>query len=150
MDSNKTKVIGNVGESDESLAFKSEIVDIFQAYANEGVNLATDLPTILTSPTSSQRFTDIITESVAGSPALNDKDASNDPFYGNYAERLAQLAENSNKEIVRESVMTGYAPIVAYAPFFLKKQWISCVWKDVLLTEVPNNPIINYQFQKRY
>lgn len=151
MDStNKTKVIGNVGESDESYGFKSEIVNTFEQYAAEGVNLATDLGTILSTPSTSQQFTDLVMESVASSPALAAKEAANDPFYGNYAERLAQLAENSNREIVRESVMTGYAPIVAYAPFFLKKQWISCVWKDVLLTEVPNNPVINYQFQKRY
>jgi hypothetical protein len=67
-------------------------------------------------------------ESVTGSPALSAAETTSDPFYGNYAERLAQLAENSEKDIVRESVMTGYAPIVSYAPFFLKKQWISCVW----------------------
>lgn len=150
MDSTKTKVVGNVGESDGSYGFKSEIVNTFEQYAAEGVNIATDLPTILATPSTAQQFVDVVTESVSSSPSLSKEGASDDPFYSNYAERLAQLAENSNREIVRESVMTGYAPIVAYAPFFLKKQWISCVWKDVLLTEVPNNPVINYQFQKRY
>lgn len=150
MDSTKTRVIGNVGEADNSYGFKSEIVNTFEQYAAEGVNLATDLCTILATPSTEQQFTEIVTESVASAPALQAEDAASDPFYGNYAERVAQLLENSNREIVRESVMTGYAPIVAYAPFFLKKQWISCVWKDVLLTEVPNNPVINYQFQKRY
>lgn len=150
MDAVKTKVIGNVSDSNDSYGFKSEIVNTFEQYATEGVNLVTDLGQILADPSQADHFNSIIMESVAASPALNSQDAASDPFYGNYSERLHQLAENSNKEIVRESVMTGYAPIVAYAPFFLKKQWISCVWKDVLLTEVPNNPVINYQFQKRY
>lgn len=146
----QTKVVGNVMASDENMGFKSDIVHAFEEYALEGVNLATDLYTILTSPTKAQQFNDVVLESVVSSEGLTNADATSDPFYGNYADRLSQLMTNSNNDIVRESVMTGYSPIVSYAPFFLKKQWIACVWKDVLMTEVPNNPIINYQFQKRY
>ena len=146
----KTKVVGNVMASDENMGFKSDIVHAFEEYALEGVNLATDLYTILTSPAKAQQFNDVVLESVVSSEGLTNADASSDPFYGNYADRLSQLMTDSNNDIVRESVMTGYSPIVSYAPFFLKKQWIACVWKDVLMTEVPNNPIINYQFQKRY
>lgn len=146
----QTKVVGNVMASDESMGFKSDIVHAFEEYAMEGVNLATDLYTILTSPTKAQQFNDVVLESVVSSECLTNSNAASDPFYGNYADRLSQLMTNSNNDIVRESVMTSYSPIVSYAPFFLKKQWIACVWKDVLMTEVPNNPIINYQFQKRY
>ena len=46
--------------------------------------------------------------------------------------------------------MIGYAPIVAYNPFFLKKQWIDCVFKDVLMTEIPKTPVINIGFERRY
>ena len=149
-ESKKLKVVGNTSSVDDSMGFKSEVSNILQEYAMEGVNVATELQTILSSPTQAQGFVDRLMESVISSPDLTAKEASTDPFYGNYADRLSQLMENSNKEIVREAVMTNYSPIVSYAPFFLKKQWISCVWKDVVMTEVPNNPIINYQFQKRY
>lgn len=149
-DTKPTKIIGNTFDADASYGFKKEISDIFEQYATEGVNLPTDLYSVLSSPTTEQNFVDMVMESVVNSPALTSGEAKSDPFYNNYAERLAQLAENSNNEIVRESVLTSYAPITAYAPFFLKKQWISCVMKDVLLTEVPSSPIINYQFQRRY
>ena len=149
-DTKPTKIIGNTSDADASYGFKKEISDIFEQYATEGVNLPTDLYSVLSSPTTEQNFVDMVMESVVNSPALTSGEAKSDPFYSNYAERLAQLAENSNREIVQESVMTSYAPITAYAPFFLKKQWISCVMKDVLLTEVPTSPIINYQFQRRY
>ena len=149
-DTKPTKIIGNTSDADASYGFKKEISDIFEQYATEGVNLPTDLYSVLSSPTTEQNFVDMVMESVVNSPALTSGEAKSDPFYNNYAERLAQLAENSNNEIVRESVLTSYAPITAYAPFFLKKQWISCVMKDVLLTEVPSSPIINYQFQRRY
>ena len=149
-DTKPTKIIGNTSDADASYGFKKEISDIFEQYATEGVNLPTDLYSVLSSPATEQNFVDMVMESVVNSPALTSGEAKSDPFYSNYAERLAQLAENSNREIVQESVMTSYAPITAYAPFFLKKQWISCVMKDVLLTEVPTSPIINYQFQRRY
>lgn len=149
-DTKPTKIIGNTSDADASYGFKKEISDIFEQYATEGVNLPTDLYSVLSSPTTEQNFVDMVMESVVNSPALTSGEAKSDPFYSNYAERLAQLAENSNREIVQESVLTSYAPITAYAPFFLKKQWISCVFKDVLLTEVPTSPIINYQFQRRY
>ena len=149
-DTKPTKIIGNTSDADASYGFKKEISDIFEQYATEGVNLPTDLYSVLSSPATEQNFVDMVMESVVNSPALTSGEAKSDPFYSNYAERLAQLAENSNREIVQESVLTSYAPITAYAPFFLKKQWISCVFKDVLLTEVPTSPIINYQFQRRY
>ena len=149
-DTKPTKIIGNTSDADASYGFKKEISDIFEQYATEGVNLPTDLYSVLSSPATEQNFVDMVMESVVNSPALTSGEAKSDPFYSNYAERLAQLAENSNREIVQESVLTSYAPITAYAPFFLKKQWISCVMKDVLLTEVPSSPIINYQFQRRY
>ena len=46
--------------------------------------------------------------------------------------------------------MTGYAPIVAYNPFFLKEQWIDCVWKDVLMTEIPKTPVVEFGMERRY
>ena len=54
------------------------------------------------------------------------------------------------KQLALESIVTGYSPIVAYNPFFLKKQWISTVFKDILMTEVPASPVINYAVEQRF
>ncbi len=149
-DGTNTRVIGNISAAAESVGFKEDIKDIFEKYAAEGSNIGTDLYAIIGSPTAKEAFIELATESVSASPALTSQDISGDAFYSNYPDRLSQLTDNSLGEIATEAVMTGYAPIVAYAPFFLKKQWVNCIWKDVLMTEVPDNPIINYQFQKRY
>ena len=100
-DTKPTKIIGNTSDADASYGFKKEISDIFEQYATEGVNLPTDLYSVLSSPTTEQNFVDMVMESVVNSPALTSGEAKSDPFYNNYAERLAQLAENSNNEIVR-------------------------------------------------
>lgn len=149
-DGRNTKVIGNISAASESIGFKEDVVDTFAKYASEGVNIASDLAAIIGTPSSKQGFIDMVTESITSSTALSSGEISGDAFYGNYTDRVSQLTDNSLKDIARESVMTGYAPIVAYAPFFLKKQWVSCVWKDVLMTEVPDSPVINYQFQRRF
>ncbi|MCM1214006.1 MAG: hypothetical protein NC548_05750 [Lachnospiraceae bacterium] len=147
----KTHVVGNIDEhSDNDLGFKSEVKGVFESYSGQGVNLIQDLPSVIAAATSKQGFIGAITESMADSVLYSNPAASGDPFYRNYAGRVEQLTDNTLKSIAQESVMTGYAPIVAYNPFFLKKQWIECVFKDVLMTEIPASPVINIGFERRY
>lgn len=147
---NTNNVIGNARYADSSAGFKSEVKHIFEAYNQSGVNIASDLSSIINSPSNREDFIANVVESVTQSPISTDPLAAQSPFYSNYGERLEQLLDNSLKSIAVESAMIGYSPIVAYNPFFLKKQWIECVFKDVLMTEIPKTPVINLGFEKRY
>jgi len=146
----KNNVIGNDYSVDDSLGYKEEVKHIFESYQGSGVNLVTDLMQIISSPESKEEFINNVCESLTTSPIFTNESVANEAFYNNYGERVHQLIDNSMKDIVKESAMLGYAPIVAYNPFFLKKQWISCIFKDVLMTEVPQSPVINLAFEKRY
>jgi len=143
-------VVGNNYNIDNSLGFKEEVKHCFESYSSQGVNLSNDLMSIISSPSARQEFVSNVLESLVTSPVFTDSKVANLPFYNNYAARMEQLLENSLSTIAKESAMIGYAPIVAYNPFFLKKQWVSCVFKDVLMTEVPESPVINLAFEKRY
>lgn len=143
-------VVGNNYHADNSLGFKDEIKQCFESYQGQGINLATDMMTVLGSPEVRQQFVDNVMESVTDDAVFTQASVANEAFYNNYADRVAQLVDNSLNSVVTESAMIGYAPIVAYNPFFLKKQWISCIFKDVLMTEVPKSPVINLAFEKRY
>ncbi len=143
-------VVGNVYASDGDFGFKNEIKAVFEGYTQQGVDLIHDLPSIISSPKSKQDFIGAITESMSDSSLFTNAACSKAPFYNNYADRVDQLLSNTLDTIATESVMTGYAPIVAYNPFFLKKQWIDCVWKDVLMTEIPRTPVIEFGFERRY
>ena len=145
-----SKVIGNAYDSDKSLGFKADVQHIVEQYALESVNLTTDMGKILSREDTKSDFIDRCLESVNSTEAMHDSAMVSDGFYSNYAERLGQLIKNSCDEIAREAVMTGYSPIVSYAPFFIKKQWVACVWKDALMSEVATSPILNYKFEKRY
>lgn len=144
------KVIGNTYASEKNVGFKADIQNMIESYAMENVNVARDFDRILAREDTRSDFLDRCLESVNTTEAMHDASMTSDSFYNNYSERLGQLIENSCNQIARESVMTGYAPIVSYAPFFIKKQWVACVWKDVLMSEVATSPILNYKFEKRY
>ena len=143
-------VVGNARAADTSIGFRTDIQNMFERYATEGVDIARELNQIAGREDLRQQFVENCCESVNTTTDLHSDTATHDPFYSNYGERLATLTDNSLKEIARESVMTGYAPITSYAPFFLKKQWVACVWKDALMSEVATSPILNYKFEKRW
>lgn len=143
-------VIGNVSAADADAGFKNEIKAVFESYTQQGVDLIHDLPNIIASDKNKQDFIGAVTESLSDSALFTNPAAAKSPFYSNYADRVEQLLDNTLDTIATESVMTGYAPIVAYNPFFLKKQWIDCIFKDVLMTEIPKTPVIELGFERRY
>ena len=145
-----TPIVGKVSQADMDAGFKAEVKGIFESYSAQGVNLISDLDKVIASPTSREAFIAAATESMSDSALFTNAAAAKDPFYGSYANCVEQLLDNTLSSIATESVMTGYAPIVAYNPFFLKKQWIDCVFKDVLMTEIPKTPLINIGFEKNY
>lgn len=145
----QTPVVGNDYKADGSMGFKSEVSSVLSNFARGG-SLSTAMESILMNQTVREQFLDSVMESITTSPIFTDEKCLNSPFYDNYADRLRQLEENSMNAAAVESIVTSYSPIVAYNPFFLKKQWISTVFKDVLMTEVPPTPIINYAVEKRF
>lgn len=143
-------VVGNNYSVDDSLGFKDEVKHVFESYNGQGVNLSKDMLDLISSPETREEFIANICESLTSSELFTNSTIANEAFYNNYTDRVEQLLQNSMQSVVTESAMLGYAPIVAYNPFFLKKQWISCIFKDVLMTEVPQSPVINLAFEKRY
>lgn len=145
-----TRVVGNDYRSDGDLGFKHEVSQCFESYQGKGINLGNNLLDVINNPTARQEFIGNVLESVGSSSIFTAKGMVDEPFYNNYAERMSQLLDNSLTTVAKESAMLGYAPIVAYNPFFLKKAWIDCVYNSVIMTEVPESPVINMAFEKRY
>lgn len=143
-------IVGKISSADPNAGFQSEVKGVFESYAAQGTNLIQDLGSVIAAPSSREAFVGAITESMSDSPLFTNAVAAKDPFYSSYTGCVEQLLENTLSSIATEAVMTGYAPIVAYNPFFLKKQWIDCVFKDVLMTEIPKTPVINIGFERNY
>ena len=129
-------VVGNNYSVDDSLGFKDEVKHVFESYNGQGVSLSNDMLDVISSPETREEFIANICESLTTSDLFTNSTIANEAFYNNYTDRVEQLLQNSMQSVVTESAMLGYAPIVAYNPFFLKKQWISCIFKDVLIGEL--------------
>lgn len=145
-----TQVAGNDYASDRSMGFKAEVASVLESYQARGTSVSDLMQQVMFNPTARDQFLDNVMESITASPIFTDAECVNSRFYDNYADRLRQLEDNSMKQVAIESIVTGYSPIVAYNPFFLKKQWISTVFKDILMTEVPASPVINYAVEQRF
>lgn len=149
-DMKETVVAGNDYASDHSMGFKAEVSHVLESYQSRGTSVNDLMNQVLFSNTAREQFMQNVMESITTSPIFTDENCVNSRFYDNYADRLRQLEDNSMRQAAIESVVTGYSPIVAYNPFFLKKQWISTVFKDILMTEVPASPVINYAVEQRF
>lgn len=146
----KNNVVGNEMYSDDSFGYREEIKGILEAYTNAGVNFTNDMLKIISDPETKHEFLSLATESIQTSPIYTNPIASSRPFYNNYGARMETLMDNSMKEIARESAMLGYAPIVSYNPFFLKKFWVENIFKDILMTEIPKSPVINIAVEQQF
>lgn len=74
----------------------------------------------------------------------------NDEYLASHPAKLEQLFENSALEIVEESSMGQLLPIVGLSLPILKKNYLECHSKDVVLTEVPNKPIVKMSFERKF
>lgn len=143
-------LVGAVSPMNTSVGFKDDITQISTMYAGEGINILDCLGAIASDKHKRDQFVDIVCESLLNVDAFKDGVAVEDPYFSSYTDRFRQYLDNSMVSMARESVMTGYAPIQSYAPFMLKRQWVSCVWKDVLQAEIAKSNIVKIAIEERY
>lgn len=87
-------------------------------------------------------FGDVSFESLGG-------DSHMSQYLGLMSSKLDQLYENTRYEIIKENVGT-LNPIVGYTMPILKKSFLECHSKDIVLTEVAPAPIINSVFERKF
>jgi hypothetical protein len=73
-----------------------------------------------------------------------------DAYLGMMPAKLEQLFENTALEIVKESSVGQLAPIVGLSLPILKKNYLECHSKDIVMTEVPSKPIVKVAFERKF
>lgn len=81
---------------------------------------------------------------------LTEGQFADDPYLSTMPAKLEQLFENSSMEILRESYVGQLAPIVGISLPVLKKNYLECHSKDVVMMEVPAKPIIKASFERKF
>lgn len=74
-----------------------------------------------------------------------------DPYLAMIPEKLEQLYENTRTNIIEESYgVSTMSPIVAYSLPILKKTFLQCNAKDIVMSEVASKPVIKIAFERKF
>lgn len=82
-------------------------------------------------------------------------DVLEEQFEDNYLSllpaKIEQLFENSRHEMVMESYgVAQLSPIVGYTLPIIKKNMLECISKDIMMTEIPDKPVVKVQFERKF
>lgn len=65
--------------------------------------------------------------------------------------KIEQIVENSKFEIVNEAYgVSMLSPVVGYTLPIIKKNMLECIAKDVMMTEVPDAPVVKVAFERKF
>lgn len=65
--------------------------------------------------------------------------------------KVEQIVENSKYEIVNEAYgVAQLSPVVGYTLPIIKKNMLECISKDIMMTEVPDAPIVKVAFERKF
>ncbi|HAB67329.1 MAG TPA: hypothetical protein DCE23_08180 [Firmicutes bacterium] len=78
------------------------------------------------------------------------KENLTDDWFDGHGAKLEQLFENSVDTIIKESTIQELNPIVSYTLPILKKNYYECISKEIMMTQVPNEPFIRMAFERSF
>ena len=139
-----TNIVGSY-QSDTNKDFNDEIVSLYENFKTA-------------------RTMDIWSDcsKIVGSRALRNEykqqllgDVLNEQSFGNehldlHKDRVSQLFENTANEMVNESTIGQMSPIVGLTLPILKKNYYENVAKEIVMTEVPDQPFVKLQFERTF
>jgi hypothetical protein len=140
-----TNVVGSF-VTDREHDFKASIKAVLEGFRNATqTDPIEDIAKILKIDSLTEDYKNRLIGDVLTESAIKD-----DPYLSLMPEKLEQLFENTRLEILRESSVGQLAPIVGISLPVLKKNYLQCHSKDIVMTEVPAKPIVKVSFERRF
>ena len=139
----RNQVVGSFTQ-DGNIDFKEGFQRMHHDFSvREGLDIIHDLGRIITNEATAESYkedliNDVLTENF------------HDSYYDMLPQKLEQLFENTREEIVNESFSGTLLPIVGYSLPLLKKSFLQCQAKDLMMTEIPKEPIIKLAFERKF
>lgn len=123
-------------------AFKAKGYDPFSAQGF--VSIAKDSHLLET-------YTDLLFQDTA-TESMNqfDNQMVNDPYAAMLPGKLNQLMENTVQDVLESTMGVEMNPIVGFSLPIMKKSFLRCNAKDIMLTEIPKEPIIRVAFERKF
>lgn len=138
------RVIGSfVQEKDTD--FKNGVLSLMEGFrATYSMDACDDFMKIMKNDTLNEQYK----ESLIGDILA---EGFEDPYLAMMPEKLEQLYENSRTNIIEESYgVSTMSPIVGYSLPILKKTFLQCNAKDIVMTEVASKPVVKIAFERKF
>lgn len=147
-----TETIGRF-EMAQDTQFQSTLESIDSTFKRNGIDpfSAQGFVSIAKDPTLLESYTDLLfqdstTEAVS---SFNSKIA-NDPYASLLPGKINQLMENTVADVLESTMGVEMNPIVGFSLPIMKKSFLRCNAKDVMLTEIPKEPIVRVAFERKF
>jgi hypothetical protein len=130
---------------DKSADFKHATTSLFESIQSSyTLNPLSDLTRILSLDQTKEAYKNALIGDVMESTTFDD------PYYAMLPSKLEQLFENTAGELLAESSVAALSPIVGITLPVLKKAYIEGHSKDIIMTEIPKQPIIKMAYERRF
>lgn len=148
-----TETVGAFYQSQQSDMLQT-MEALTESFSQASLDPVGDIRKIAASPHLSEQykdvlFSDLTTES-AGVGSGFDSPLHTDDYMSLLPSKLNQLADNTLSDVLESTVGVEMSPIVGFSLPILKKSFLRCNAKDVMLTEVPKEPIIRVAFERKF
>ena len=137
-----TQLVGSFSvEKDRD--FRDGISNLLESFANNyRIDPVDGIMSILKNETLNEAYKGQLLDDV-----LNEN--YGDPYMDLLPSKVEQLYENTRTELL-EGYMGQMNPIVGLSLPILKKNFLSCQAKDIVMTEVPDKPYIRMQYERDF
>lgn len=144
MDGQAGRVIGSfVQEKDTD--FKNGVLSLMEGFrAAYSMDACDDFMKIMKNDTLNEQYKEGLIGDILA-------EGFEDPYLAMMPEKLEQLYENSRTNIIEESYgVSTMSPIVSYSLPILKKSFLQCNAKDIVMTEVASKPVVKIAFERKF
>ncbi|MMZ42314.1 hypothetical protein D1872_38350 [compost metagenome] len=130
---------------DRAQDFYQNVINISESISSQySLDVMSDITKILKVPQVREDYKQQLLGDVVQEGHFGDK------YYDMLPSKMEQLFENTADEMVRESSVFQLSPVVGITLPVLKKNWLECHAKDIVMTEVPTKPIVKAQFERKF
>ena len=139
-----TNIVGSFNISTHE-DFDNGLIMLNEAFlGNYGLNAVDDIEKICKDDVLYEQYKELVIGDV-----LNEQ--FEDRYLNLFPAKLEQYMENSRKELILENYGVGQlSPVVGYTLPIIKKEFIDCISKDLMMTEIPDKPVVKVSFERKF
>lgn len=139
-----TNIVGSFNISTHE-DFDDRLIMLNETFlGNYGLNAVDDIEKICKDDVIYEQYKELLIGDV-----LNEQ--FEDRYLSLFPAKLEQYMENSRKELILENYGVGQlSPVVGYTLPIIKKEYIDCISKDLMMTEIPDKPVVKVSFERKF